>query len=69
MSGGCQPIRNHEIKDFPLHPWTQSARISNLRHGLAVARMGTQGLANSGLNNAGSAGRLSVMIDNEAFEN
>jgi hypothetical protein len=31
--------------------------------------MGIQVLANSDLNNAGSAGRLSVMIDNEAFEN
>jgi len=69
LSGGCQPIRIHEIKDFPFHPWTQSAPISSLRHGLAVARMGIQVLANSDLNNAGSAGRLSVMIDNEAFEN
>ena len=61
-------FRTHEIYDPKTNVWTRAARMSKPRHGFAAAVVGRKLYAVSGVNNAGGAGTLSVINDNEVYE-
>lgn len=61
-------FRTHEIYDPKTNVWTRAARMSKPRHGFAAAVIGRKLYAVSGVNNAGGAGTLSVINDNEVYE-
>jgi N-acetylneuraminic acid mutarotase len=61
-------FRTHEIYDPKTNVWTRAARMSKPRHGFAAAVIGRKLYAVSGVNNAGGAGTLSVISDNEVYE-
>ena len=55
-------FRANEVYDPNTNTWSRAARMITPRHGFAVAQVGKTIYAVSGVNNAGGAGTLSVVL-------
>jgi N-acetylneuraminic acid mutarotase len=61
-------FRAHETYDPKTNTWAREPRMLTPRHGFAVAEVGRNIHAVSGVNNAGGAGTLSVVPVIEVYE-
>jgi N-acetylneuraminic acid mutarotase len=61
-------FRAHEAYDPKTNSWAKLPRMLTPRHGFATAQIGRRIYAVSGVNNAGGAGTLSVVMVNEIYE-